>query len=189
MKTCPNCNELVGDNADVCFNCNYNFKYGNVVSRETIQKEREKAEREAEEINKKIEEERKRKEELENAIKNSKITKENMMKTTGFGFDGYKIVEYCGIVTDTAMYSLGMMTEFKNAVDFKAMVAGKEFKEFSQKTQEFVNELMNDLALTALYKNANALIGVSYNCVPHWNANSLTLMITMSATAVYIEKE
>ena len=25
MKTCPKCKELVGDNVDSCFNCNYNF--------------------------------------------------------------------------------------------------------------------------------------------------------------------
>lgn len=189
MKTCPNCGELVGDSAEVCFNCNYNFFYKSVMSREVIQKEQEQAEKETAELNKKIEEERKRKEEIENAIKNSKITKENMMKTTGFGFDGYKIVEYCGIVTDTAMYSLGMMTEFKNSVNVKSMVLGKEYTAFSEKTQSFVNELMEDLALTALYKNANALIGISYNCAPYWNANALSLMITMSGTAVYIEKE
>lgn len=25
MKTCPYCGELVGDDVEVCFNCNYNF--------------------------------------------------------------------------------------------------------------------------------------------------------------------
>ena len=25
MKTCPKCKELVGDNVESCFNCNYNF--------------------------------------------------------------------------------------------------------------------------------------------------------------------
>ncbi len=189
MKTCPNCGELVGDTAEVCFNCNYNFFYKSVMSREAVQNERKAVEKEVEELNKKREAETQKKEEIERAIRDGKISKRSMMKTTGFGFEGYKITEYCGVVTDTALYSLGMMTEFKNSVNVKSMVLGKEYTAFSEKTQGFVNELMEDLALTALYKNANALIGISYNCAPYWNVNSLSLMITMSGTAVYIEKE
>lgn len=30
MKTCPNCNEVVGDSAEQCFNCKYSFKYGRI---------------------------------------------------------------------------------------------------------------------------------------------------------------
>ena len=26
MKTCPNCNELVGDHVTTCFNCGWNFE-------------------------------------------------------------------------------------------------------------------------------------------------------------------
>lgn len=31
MKECPNCREMLGDTMEVCFNCSYNFKYGQVV--------------------------------------------------------------------------------------------------------------------------------------------------------------
>ena len=34
MKTCPKCKELVGDNVDSCFNCNYNFILKRVPSYE-----------------------------------------------------------------------------------------------------------------------------------------------------------
>lgn len=34
MKTCPNCKEFVGDSAETCFNCNYNFKYRQVLTKE-----------------------------------------------------------------------------------------------------------------------------------------------------------
>ena len=38
MKTCPKCKELVGDNVDSCFNCNYNFILKRVPSyEETIE--------------------------------------------------------------------------------------------------------------------------------------------------------
>lgn len=36
MKTCPKCKELVGDNVDSCFNCNYNFILKRVPSYEEI---------------------------------------------------------------------------------------------------------------------------------------------------------
>ena len=38
MKTCPKCKDLVGDNVDSCFNCNYNFILKRVPSyEETIE--------------------------------------------------------------------------------------------------------------------------------------------------------
>lgn len=38
MKTCPKCKELVGDNVESCFNCNYNFILKRVPSyEETIE--------------------------------------------------------------------------------------------------------------------------------------------------------
>ncbi len=32
MKQCPNCGELIGDNANECFKCHYNYSYGRVVT-------------------------------------------------------------------------------------------------------------------------------------------------------------
>ena len=38
MKTCPKCKELIGDNVESCFNCNYNFILKRVTSyEETIE--------------------------------------------------------------------------------------------------------------------------------------------------------
>ena len=31
MKTCPNCGELVGDKAEVCFNCKFSFRYKRII--------------------------------------------------------------------------------------------------------------------------------------------------------------
>lgn len=44
MKECPKCNEYVGDNAEVCFNCRYSFVLNRVISneeRKAIVQERE----------------------------------------------------------------------------------------------------------------------------------------------------
>lgn len=41
MKKCPNCNELIGDNADVCFNCNYDFISKKVSSKDLFKQRQE----------------------------------------------------------------------------------------------------------------------------------------------------
>lgn len=37
MKTCPNCNEIVGDNVDICFKCGYDFIHKRMPTREEIE--------------------------------------------------------------------------------------------------------------------------------------------------------
>ena len=39
MKTCPNCGEWLGNNADSCFKCRYDFKTGKVISIEEERKQ------------------------------------------------------------------------------------------------------------------------------------------------------
>lgn len=36
MKTCPKCNEIVGDSVNKCFNCNYSFELKRVVTKDEI---------------------------------------------------------------------------------------------------------------------------------------------------------
>lgn len=43
MKRCPNCGELIGDNANECFMCHYNYSYGRVILPQERVLEREKA--------------------------------------------------------------------------------------------------------------------------------------------------
>lgn len=38
MKTCLNCKEFVGDSSETCFNCNYNFKYAQILTKEEQKK-------------------------------------------------------------------------------------------------------------------------------------------------------
>ena len=60
MITCPNCNELLGDHVDSCFNCGYDFKLGKVLT----QAEKDEKYRLQEE-EKRLEKERKEQEEKE----------------------------------------------------------------------------------------------------------------------------
>lgn len=48
MKTCPNCSELVGDNANSCFNCNYNFLLQKVAQKSDSAKIKELEEKKIE---------------------------------------------------------------------------------------------------------------------------------------------
>lgn len=55
MKTCPNCGELIGENADECFKCHYNYVYRRVITAQEIKARREREEREKENEIKNIE--------------------------------------------------------------------------------------------------------------------------------------
>ncbi len=57
MKNCPNCNELIGDSVEICFNCRYNFRLHRVESQEereqykvNVQKEEEQRKRQLEKV-------------------------------------------------------------------------------------------------------------------------------------------
>lgn len=57
MKECPNCKELVGENARNCFNCNYDFIYGKVPDKAHLKQLKEDEEKKKNERIKKEEEE------------------------------------------------------------------------------------------------------------------------------------
>lgn len=43
MKRCPNCHEWIGDNADVCFNCNYDYISKKVVAIDLFKQRQEQS--------------------------------------------------------------------------------------------------------------------------------------------------
>ena len=55
MKNCPNCGEMIGSNADVCFFCKYDYKVGRVVS--TVERREYEENRIAYENKRKVQEE------------------------------------------------------------------------------------------------------------------------------------
>ncbi len=62
MKTCPGCGELLGDSVKSCFNCNYNYTIGRIVTNEEreLEKQRQlRMQEEKEKLRKKKEELRK----------------------------------------------------------------------------------------------------------------------------------
>lgn len=44
MKSCPNCEELLGDSVNVCFKCNYDFRLKKVVDKKELNQRRITAE-------------------------------------------------------------------------------------------------------------------------------------------------
>lgn len=74
MKTCPNCNELLGDSVNLCFNCNYSFEYNRVLTQSERKQQQEAA-------NKKIEEKIKQQQEEERIkIEEEKVKQEQKTK-------------------------------------------------------------------------------------------------------------
>lgn len=62
MKTCPGCGEILGDSVNSCFNCNYNYTLGRIVTSEErelekqrqlqMQEEKEKSRKKKEQLRK-----------------------------------------------------------------------------------------------------------------------------------------
>lgn len=47
MKNCPNCKEVLGDYAKICFKCRYNFEHNKVITNMEELKEKERLKNEA----------------------------------------------------------------------------------------------------------------------------------------------
>ena len=80
MKTCPNCQELLGDNITRCFSCKYDFELGRVPNEEDMKKIKEmqleiQRQKEREEEERRILESRKRFEAEEEARKAEEIAR------------------------------------------------------------------------------------------------------------------
>lgn len=113
MKRCPNCNELVGDNANTCFNCRYDF----VAKRVLTYEEKEKKSKEAEQLRQqeRVEQERVQKEYQNNREKNALYEYEVVVlnDTSSGGFD---VEKYRQILRTYSETGWRLKTVFANEV-------------------------------------------------------------------------
>lgn len=138
--------------------------------------------------NKKIELERERK-------KQEELDRENMLKqllrpesynnillTTGFNFDGYKIVNYCGIYSGESVLGTGFISEFTASV---SDITGTSSKNFSGKLYKAKEAAIKNLKTQCLINGANAIIGINFNYITF---SSNMIGVIANGTAVQIEK-
>lgn len=107
---------------------------------------------------------------------------EQPLITTGDGFEGFKIVRYCGVLSGEAVLGAGNAEEFKSdSSDF--FVA--ESNSFVQKMKEAKEVAKNQLIRNSLKISANAVIGLDFDYITFGNN---IIGVSANGTAVVVQK-
>jgi uncharacterized protein YbjQ (UPF0145 family) len=106
----------------------------------------------------------------------------SFLSTTGYDFEGYHIKKYLGVVNGQAVLGTGFLSEvFASASD----TFGTESNSFSKKIREAKKLAFEDMLKEALYKGANAMIGIDIDIMTIGNN---MIAVSANGTAVTIEK-
>lgn len=107
----------------------------------------------------------------------------NIMSTTGYNFEGYRIVSYMDVISEEIVLNTGIFSELGGQI---SDISGKTNDIVAQKLNEAKEQALENLKKQAVLEGGNAVIGVSYEML-----NLLENMIVVSAngTAVEIEKQ
>lgn len=176
MKKCPNCEELLGDNAEKCFKCRYDFNLKRVITQDEL---KQKQEKERELFNKKMEEEKERNQ------KNAEILefKKNFKVTTGYNFEGYDIINYKDIISREIVVGTGFLSELDAGI---SDLLGMRASGYEGKIAEAKSMALNLLKNEATKLNANAIIGIDYDITTIGNN---IIIVSANGTAVEIKKK
>lgn len=106
----------------------------------------------------------------------------SIMVTSGYDFEGHKIMKYCDFISAEAVFGMGM---FKALLASVSSVAGVESEAFNKKIKEAKAKAMHDIRKIALELGANAIIGLNIN----FSAVAADMVVIIaSGTAVVIEE-
>lgn len=155
MKECPNCHEMLGNNVTECFKCRYDFVRKKVISREVIEQTRLAKE---EALRRKDEENRAKRERVEGYKKT--ITPADVKLTTGYNFEGYKILGYNGIISGEVVLGTSFLSELSASV---RDILGSGSKLFSDKIIQAKRQAQQELSMRAIETVSNAVIGVDFD--------------------------
>ncbi len=180
MKTCPNCNELLGNDVNTCFKCKYDFELGRVVTKEEkkqrADEEKKKREEEKQRIEEIIVERKENQNKLEQEI--SDLSQLPFLSTTGYNFDGYIIYRYIGIVSSEYVLGTGSISEWSASVSDSL---GIHSKKMENKIATAKMEAMNTLCKRAVKAGANSIIGVKFNIM---TLDANMIVVSVDGTAV-----
>ena len=101
--------------------------------------------------------------------------------TNGFDFDGYRIVEYMGVVSGESVMGTGFLSEGFAAI---ADLFGEPSDKFSEKIQESRQRAMAVLEKNAEALKADAVIGVHFD---YFTLGSNMIAVSCSGTAVLLD--
>ena len=125
--------------------------------------------------------------EMEEKAKEAQIAEWNqkfrdMMTTSGFNFEGWRIAKYIKVISAETVLGTGFASEFSASV---ANLLGTETDKFAKKFEQAKDSSLNKLISKAVDLGANALIGVDFDYPLIYNN---IIAVIASATAVVVEK-
>ena len=106
----------------------------------------------------------------------------NCMITNGYGFEGYSIIEYKGLVHAECSVGTGVFSELSITLDDFFGAGSKVFETKLSKAKAVAEEI---LIKKAVLKGGNAIIGVSFDVLTLLNN---MIIVSANATIVRIEK-
>lgn len=106
----------------------------------------------------------------------------NHLLTSGYNFEGYKIVSYYGIVSGEVVMGTGFLSEFSASInDF----LGSTSEEFSEKIVKAKEIAISKMINVSCARGGNAVIGVDFDYTAF--ANNM-IAVSANGTSVTIEK-
>ena len=175
---CPNCNFTGSDEQDKvnnpskCPECGEVLNYTGVTQEDYRSKNKEE---------KKLLKDKWKQShvELKKDIDNRRI---NHMLTSGYNFEGYKIVSYNGIVSGEVVLGTGFLSEFSASISDLFGSVSEEFSAKMVKAKEIATLKMTNLSAS---KGGNAIIGVDFDYTTFGNN---MIAVSANGTSVEIEK-
>lgn len=112
----------------------------------------------------------------------AKFKKNSHMLTTGYGFEGHKVVDYKGIISGQVVLGTGFLSEFSSSFsDF----LGTEANQFSDKLEKAKNAAMERLVDKSVAIGGNAVLGVDFDYIMFSNN---MIGVVANGTCVIVEK-
>lgn len=118
--------------------------------------------------------EKEQKEKFNNNISNHKLT-------TGYNFDGYKIIKYISVISGNVVLGTGLFSEFFASIDDVLGTTSTPFENKMEKAKEIA---INKLILKSATIGGNALIGVDFD---FFTLNNNMIAVSANGTSVIIE--
>lgn len=125
-------------------------------------------------------EEQKKHDEIEKQYSELKV---KIMLTTGNNFEGYNIIDYCGVKSGSIVLGTGFLSEFSASL---SDLSGTKDNRMGKKMEEAKAMATNTLIENCIYAGGNAIIGVGYDIMTIGNN---MIVVSANGTSVKIEKK
>lgn len=109
--------------------------------------------------------------------------KEEFLVTTGYNFEGYRIIKYIGIVHGEAVLGTGFLSELAASI---SDLFGASSEAFVGKISEAKGIAQDRLVMNGIVMGANAVIGIDFDITTFSNN---MVGVSANGTAVIIERE